>query len=71
MICFKERKISEKWVELTLTDPDRCDEPGDGTVHYMKGIKEHNNRYLRVIVNPGKKPIKIITLFFDRRLRIK
>lgn len=63
-----ERKIREKWVKLTLTDPDDSKEPDDGTIHYIKCIKEYNNRYLRVIVNPSSEPVKIVTLFFDRRL---
>jgi hypothetical protein len=41
----------------------------DGTVHYIKSIKEYEGRYLRIVANSNARPQKIITLFFDRRIR--
>ena len=34
-------------------------------------IGEHGNRILHVVVNPLETPMKIITVFFDRRERKK
>lgn len=66
---LNERKINKAWVDLAVNDPDtKQDNSVDGTVHYIKRIKEYNNRYLRVVVNSSDQPIKIVTLFFDRRL---
>lgn len=66
---LKERKIEEVWVKLTMENPEKKELTSHGTVHYVSAIKECGGRYLRVVVNPDVKPQKIITLFFDRRLR--
>ena len=65
---LNERNIAEKWVTMTIENPDRQERKEDGTEHYIKVIEDYGNRYLRVIVNPGFDPVKIITVFFDRRL---
>jgi hypothetical protein len=64
-----ERNISKLWVHKTLADPDTTEFHDDGTVHYLKAIEEFGNRHLRVIVSPTAQPKKIVTQFFDRRLR--
>jgi len=66
---MRERGIRESWVRSTIEDPDRSEEQPDGTVHYLKAIAEYGNRLLRVIVNPRTRPTKIVTAFFDRRVR--
>ena len=66
-----EREIDKSWVEDTLSNPDDIIEIDENEVHFKKKIIDYNNRYLRVIVNPKKEPITIITLFFDRRLKEK
>ena len=64
-----ERNTSKSWVYNTLRDSDATESHEDGTVHYIKVIEEFGNRHLRVIVNPDEAPKKIVTQFFDRRLR--
>lgn len=64
-----ERKVNHDWVDLAINDPDIKEKHGDSTIHYIKCIKEYNNRYLRVVVNHNVKPMRIVTLYFDRRLR--
>lgn len=66
---MRERKISEKWVEETMSFPDQILEKEDGTAHYIKRIIDNNNRWLRVIINKRALPHKVVTVFFDRRLR--
>lgn len=66
---LKERDISENWVKSTIEAPDIKESKDDGAVHYIKSIQEHGGRYLRVVVNPDAKPQRVVTLFFDRRLR--
>jgi hypothetical protein len=66
-----EREIMEEWVWRALRSPDRTFSENDGTIHYIKAIVERDNRVLRVIVNPGVDLQRIITIFFDRRLREK
>ena len=66
---LKERGIQESWVRRAIEQPATQEPKEDGTVHYIKVIDEFGGRYLRVIVNPDVDPKKIVTQFFDRRLR--
>ena len=65
----KERDILLSWVRLTLEDPVETEQKDDGTVHYIRPIEERGGKYLRVVVNPDAIPWRIVTLFFDRRLK--
>jgi hypothetical protein len=64
---MNERRIPEEWVKRTLRGPDYSEEKEDGTIHYIKTIPEHGGRFLRVIANP--RDLRVVTLFFDRRLK--
>jgi hypothetical protein len=66
---LKERNIHEEWVRRTLDEPDWEKPARDDTVHYFKRIPEHQERFLRVVVDPKVRPAKVITVFFDRRAR--
>ena len=66
---LKERNIREVWVRLTLENPERKESKDDGTVHYLRAIEERGGKYLRVVVNPHVRPRRIVTVFFDRRIR--
>ncbi|GIW52261.1 MAG: hypothetical protein KatS3mg081_1616 [Gemmatimonadales bacterium] len=52
-----------------MEDPEREEVMEDGTVHYIRAIAEYGGRYLRVVVNPSAKPQRVVTVFFDRRIR--
>lgn len=65
---FRERDIAEGWVQRTIEQPESVEESPDGTVHYLRRISEHGNRWLRVIVNEHTNPPVAVTVFFDRRL---
>lgn len=67
---LKERNIKEAWVKLAMEIPEKREGHG-GIVHYVRAIEEYGGRYLRVVVNSDVKPQRIVTLFFDRRLRRK
>jgi hypothetical protein len=64
-----ERELQEDWIYETITDPDYTEFINSDEIHYIKQIKEFGNRFLRVVVNPYSKPKRIITLFFDRRIK--
>lgn len=64
-----ERNIEKAWVTLTVERAQRREEPGNGTVHYLKAISERGDRTLRVIVNPQLEPPVVVTAFFDRRVK--
>ena len=64
-----ERLIEREWVDRTVDDPDELEYRDDRTQHFLKQISERENRWLRVIVNTAVAPPRLITAFFDRRLR--
>ncbi|MFH0795877.1 MAG: DUF4258 domain-containing protein [Candidatus Omnitrophota bacterium] len=64
---LKERDIREEWVWQTIRNSDRKERRSDNNIHYFKGIPEHGNRILHVVVNPDTIPPKVVTLFFDRK----
>jgi len=66
---LQEREIPEEWVWQAIDEPDRTETGANGNIHYIKAIPEHGGRFLRVVVNPHSQPKRIVTLFFDRRLR--
>ena len=65
---MRERNISQEWVHRAVDSPDLVENPADGTTHFLKAIPEHDGRYLRVVVNPDLTPVRVVTVFFDRRL---
>ena len=67
---LKERGIRKDWVWRTINTPDgKKRHEDDGTIHYTKAIKEKGGRVLRVVVSQNTQPNRIVTVFFDRRLR--
>ena len=68
-LMLHERGIKREWIELALDNPDKIETREDNTRHYIKMIPANNNRWLRVIINAASRPEKLITAFFDRRLR--
>ncbi|MEM4406603.1 MAG: DUF4258 domain-containing protein [Candidatus Methanomethylicaceae archaeon] len=66
---LRERAIRESWVKLAIEDPEKKELKDDGTVHYIRAIEQYGGRYLRVVVNPDISPQRIVTVFFDRRIR--
>lgn len=65
---LQERNIAEEWVWRVIATGKR-QAGADGNVHYTKRIRERDSRVLRVVINPNVSPQRIVTLFFDRRLR--
>ena len=71
LIQIRERKLPESWIKETLQTPDRIEHLADshGNTHYLKQIQEFDNRWLRIVINPQTQPHRIVTLFFDRRIK--
>ncbi len=65
------RELNVLWVSDTLSNPERTLLLADsfGNTHYLKRISEFGDRWLRVVVNPNQEPPRIVTLFFDRRVK--
>ena len=50
--------------ELRLPDPD------DATVERRyRQIPEHGGRVLRVVVNTTVEPVRVVSVFFDRKMK--
>jgi hypothetical protein len=66
-----KRGISMEWLERVLTFPKRTEpDATDSTLeHRLAVIPEHGDRVLRVIINPHTTPIRVVTLYFDRKMK--
>lgn len=58
-----------EWIWRTVDSPDLVESGDDDNMHYMKVIPEKGGRVLRVIINENTEPNRIVTVFFDSRLR--
>jgi hypothetical protein len=68
---LKEREIPEQWVMTAISEPDEKNMESDGNAHYFKTLPERDNRVLHIVVNETVEPNRIVTLFLDRRRRLK
>jgi hypothetical protein len=66
-----ERRIPEEWVWRAIQAPDHEQIGADNNLHYLKAIEENAGRILRVVVSASADPRRVVTVFFDRRLRRK
>ncbi|MCC6965114.1 MAG: DUF4258 domain-containing protein [Nitrospira sp.] len=59
------------WIESVLQNPDLIEpDPVDSELEHRLGrIHEYDGRVLRIIVKKGTTPLRIITLYFDRKMR--
>ena len=64
---LKERKLTRKLIIDSIKTPD-FKEYGDGDIWYA--IKKVGPRFLRVVISGKKKPYKVVTIYYDRRLRM-
>ena len=64
-----ERNIQDEWISAALNQPDKIEFINNEELHYIKQIKENGNRFLKIVVNPFSQPKRIITIFFDRRIK--
>jgi hypothetical protein len=69
----KRSVIRLEWVERVLAHPGRVesDRVDPQLEHRLGRIDEYDGRVLQAIVNPSHSPVKVITVYFDRRVRGK
>jgi hypothetical protein len=72
-IAQEDRGIEGEWLESAVLDPDsqEPDKQDPELTHHLKAIAANGDRILRVVLNKGTQPIRVVTLFFDRTLRRK
>ena len=73
VFAMNERMIPVEWVESAVTEPElRAPDPNDLEVErFFRRIPEYGNRVLRVAVNTTVDPWRVVSVFFDRRMRGK
>lgn len=66
-----ERSIPTEWVVRLVSEPElRISDPNDVDVERFFGrVPEREGRVLRVAVNTQVTPWRIVSVFFDRRMR--
>lgn len=66
-----KRRIAMEWLERVLMFPERIEPDATDAAleHRLAAIPEHGDRVLRVIINSHTMPIKVVTLFFDRKMK--
>jgi hypothetical protein len=71
--ALEEREISVSWLERTLTAPELVlPDPDDaGVERRYRKIPEFGGRVLRVAVNTRVEPVRIVSVFFDRKMKGK
>ena len=70
---IKRRDIPLRSIEYVLgnplaIEPDKVD---PALEHRLGRVAEYGNRVLRVVVNARVEPMRVITVFWDRRARNK
>jgi Domain of unknown function (DUF4258) len=68
---ISERCIRLAWLEQVLDSPElvEADRDDPELMHHVGLIKEHGNRVLRVVFNNSATPVRIVTAYFDRKLK--
>ncbi len=62
-------QIPLAWMEQVLATPDwvEPDAVDSNLEHRLGRISDFQDRVLRVIVNPQVTPLRVVTVYFDRR----
>ena len=70
---LEEREIPMEWMERTLSAPELVmPDPDDATVERrFRRIPEFGGRVLRVAVNTAVEPLRVVSVFFDRKMKGK
>jgi len=70
---LEERDIPVEWLERTLLAPELVlPEPNDNAVERcFRRIPEYGGRVLRVVVNKAVDPNRVLSVFFDCRMKDK
>jgi len=66
-----KRKIELAWIERAIAEPSwtQPDPAKPGVMHAFARVPERNDRVLRVVYNASVHPLRVITVYFDRRVR--
>jgi hypothetical protein len=73
LAAMEERDIRLEWIERAVEAPaaSEADRRDPRLLHYLKPIRERGGLVLRVIVDPDADPHRVVSVFFDRRMKGK
>lgn len=71
--ALAEREIPIEWLEKTLTAPELVlpDAADTSVERRYRRIPEFGGRVLRVAVNTAVEPQRVVSVFFDRKMKGK
>ncbi len=71
--AVRERDIDIQWVPRALERPARTEPARENPSlrHVLLAIPEPGNLVLRVVADPVATPVRVVTAYFDRRMRGK
>jgi len=66
-----EGAAGDFWIEQVLDRPELVepDSYDPHLTHYVGRIQQYGNRALRVVLNIQATPVRIVTVFFDRKMK--
>jgi hypothetical protein len=70
---LRRRGIRREWMEAALASPQRVerDAVDPAIVHHLLTIEECAGRVLRVLYNEKAKPVRVVSVYLDRRMKGK
>ena len=70
---LRRRGIRREWMEVALASPQRVerDAADPSIVHHLRTIEACEGRVLRVLYNEAVSPVRIVSVFLDRRMKGK
>ena len=73
IVAMHERQIEQRWVERVVAAPVlRLDDPNDKDLErFYAPVRRNDARILRVVVNTSTTPWRVVTVFFDRGMRVR
>ena len=70
---LRRRGIRREWMETAMTFPQRVERDAIDPciVHHLRTIEQCEGRVLRVLYNEMVTPVRIVSVFLDRRMKGK
>ncbi len=71
--AMREREIAIEWIERTVNNPELVlpDSEDSSIERRYRSVPEFGGRVLRVAVNVTVEPHRVVSVFFDRRMKGK
>ena len=68
---IEERGIQVEWIEETIARPElrTIDSDDPELERFYRRIPAYGNRVLRVVINTRQSPWRVVSAFFDGRMR--